>query len=59
MLWYSLELLMSTTTYVFMENEKNIILFYFIARGELDVYPKWIKMIFSQVKEYDIFTSEK
>ena len=32
---------------------------YFIARGEINVYSKWIKMIFSYVKEYDIFTSEK
>ena len=33
--------------------------FYFIASSEINVYPIWIKMIFSKVKEYDIFTSEK
>ena len=30
---------------------------YFIASGVISVYPKWLKMIFSQMKEY-IFTSE-
>ena len=30
---------------------------YFIESGEINVYPKCIKMVFSQVKEDDIFTS--
>ena len=32
--------------------------FYLIANGEINIYPERIQMIFSQVKEYDIFTSE-
>ena len=32
--------------------------FYFTANDEINVHPKQIK-IFSQVKKYDIFTSEK
>ena len=32
---------------------------YLIASSEINVYPKWIKMMFSQVNEYNIFTSEK
>ena len=35
------------------------IYFYFIASGEINVHPIWIKWYFSQVEEYDIFTSEK
>ena len=33
--------------------------FYYIASDEMNVYPKRMKMIFSQVKEYNIFTTEK
>ena len=37
----------------------TFITFYFILSNEISVYPKWVEMIFSLVKEYDIFTSEK
>ena len=32
---------------------------YFIASDEINVFPKWIKMIFSQMKECDIFDSKQ